>query len=209
MTAKEPALKPISLSPSNIPKTAFPFSQWRGSWQDRTIPARGWGSRGSTLLLLPCSSTPFHPKARPASPLDRRWQNIFCLNLVSSQAGRKAGTVTLAGQGTLRTKSLFKSPQGPSQVVCPQPSHHTFSSPKQHFLQAKDTGTPLLPAAHCASSSSCSLPYKTSYHPQTHIFSKHSSHFLFASSSPSLSWVLLLFVLAILGWRLFGEGNTV
>lgn len=88
------------------------------------------------------------------------------------------------------------------------PSHLTFSSPQQHFVQTRDTGTPLLPAAYCASSS-CSLPYKTGYHPQTHNFSKHSSHFLFASPSPSLSWVLLLFVLAILGWRLFGEGNTV
>lgn len=209
-TAKETALKPISLSPSNIPQTAFPFSQWRGSWQYRTIPAPSWGSRGSTLFLLPCSSPPFHPEARLASPLARARQNI-CFESGQQPGWEESRRALLPWQlrAPWAQNPSSSHSQGPALVGCPQPSHLTFSSPQQHFLQAMDTGTPLLPAAHCTSSSSCSLSYKTSYHPQTHIFSKHSSHFLFASPSPSLSWVLLLFVLAILGWRLFGEGNTV
>lgn len=187
----------------------FSFLTVKRKLKDRTNPAPGWGSRGSILLLLPCSSPPFHPKARLASPLARGWQNICFPSLIIARLGGEQALLPWQVRAPWAQNPSSSHPQGPALVGCPQPSHLTFSSPQQHFLQAMDTGTPLPPAAHCTSSSSCSLPYKTSYHPQTHSFSKHSSHFLFASPSPSLSWVLLLFVLAILGWRLFGEGNTV
>lgn len=57
-TAEEPALKPISPSPSNIPERAFPFSQWRSSPHGRTNPARGQRRQHAPLSSPSRSSIP-------------------------------------------------------------------------------------------------------------------------------------------------------
>lgn len=57
-TAEDPALKPISPSPSNIPERAFPFSQWRSSPHGRTNPAWGQRRQHTPLSSPSCSSIP-------------------------------------------------------------------------------------------------------------------------------------------------------
>lgn len=150
MTAKEPALKPISLYPSNIPKTAFPFSQWREGWQDRTIPVPGWGSRGSTLLLLPVP--PLLSTLRQGQPHSCPEDGKTFASWVWSAArlGGKQALLPWQVRALWAQNPSSSHPQGPSLIVCPQPSHLTFFSPQQHFLQARDTGTLsyLLPIVH-------------------------------------------------------------
>lgn len=220
-TAEEPALKPISPLPSNIPETVFPFSQERRSRHGAgTTPARGSrgrrGSGGSTLLSPPHSSPPLHPKAGAPSPLTGGWQDgCLPLSLVHSQAGRSAGTGTSAGQSTLSTASLFVSAPRPSSgwlspALMP-PSFPPSLPPQSSISSVPRTRGPLshrLPATQLLFPPATFSEKQTST-PKPTFFSKQPSHFLFASPSPSLSWVSLLFVLAILGWRLFGEGNTV
>lgn len=154
-----------------------------------------------------------HPKST-AGQMTAEELALYTFSPSCSSIPEAAFPFPSAGQGTQSTASLFASPTGPSSdwfspALAP-PSVPPFLPPHSSISSVTDTGTPLPRAAcHVSPLSSCSFPWKTNYHPQTHIFSKQPSHFVFASPSPLLSWVSLLFVLAILGWRLFGDENIV
>lgn len=220
MTAEEPTSKPISPSPSNIPETAFPFSQRRRSRHGRTNPAPARGQqrqqRQHTPLSFPFLSS-FPPQGRGSLAASQGLAKRLPFPWVWSTARLGRGQALVCRQVRVPWAQHPSSchPRVTVLAGCPQPSCLPPSPhlclPTAAFPPCHRHGdpSPTCCPPHTTPLSSCNLPWKTNYHPQTHIFSKQSSHFLFASPSPSLSWVSLLFVLAILVWRLFGEGNTV